>query len=241
MTRAFSGAPSLCVDLEIDVYLGPVVELTDRLGVALAVIMLSVNLVIHSGQAREAVGAILADDVGLHRMSARIGEVNDGPHHGIILLVEHFAVEQAALLLIFLVGGSMSHHRQHHKNRTGDQWGLLESTSGNHAGFFLFLTISLLFALSSKMQTNIHTLVILYVDGDLLRQMQLLAIGCLHPLEVGRHYIIGLAGGNPLGEFAGLILSDFPLVPLAKHAADFDVDPKNRPTLLPPPPPEHHC
>ncbi len=84
------------------------------------------------------------------------------------------------------------------------------------------------------MQTNIHTLVILYVDGDLLRQMQLLAIACLHPLEVGRHYIVGLAGGNPLGEFAGMIGSDFPLGLLVRHAADLDVDAKDGAIVRPP-------
>ena len=79
------------VDLEIDVDLWPVVELAHRFCIALAAVNLSVDLVVHVGEPWETVGPVLADDVGLDGVSARIGEIDDGADDRIILLVQHLA------------------------------------------------------------------------------------------------------------------------------------------------------
>src|SRR5271166_119387 len=63
--------------------------------------------------------------------------------------------------------------------------------------FFLFLQ------LAGQVQTDIDALVPLYVDLDLLRQMQCLSLCSFHALEVGPHHVVGLAGGNALGKLAG--------------------------------------
>lgn len=60
------------------------------------------------------------------------------------------------------------------------------------------------------MQACVHTLVILYVDGNLARQMQRLTTFSFDPLEVGPHHIISFAGGNPLREFAGMVGKNLP-------------------------------
>src|SRR5271166_923790 len=52
--------------------------------------------------------------------------------------------------------------------------------------------------------------------------MQGLAIFSLHSLEVGPHYIVGLAGGDTLGEFAGVIGIDLPFGFLIGQAADLN-------------------
>src|SRR5712671_377075 len=73
------------------------------------------------------------------------------------------------------------------------------------------------------MQTDIHALVILYVDSHLLRQMQRMALFSFHALEISPYHVVGLAGGNPLGKFTYMIGSQFPLrLPVAR-AADPDL------------------
>jgi len=83
---------------------------------------------------------------------------------------------------------------------------------------------SLLNRLLRQVQTNVHALVILYVDGDLFRQMQRGTVRHFHALEVGGDHIVSLAGGNSLGEFAGMIRIDFPLGLFIWHAADLNGD-----------------
>src|SRR5713226_9596974 len=67
----------LSIDLQIDGNLGTVVELTDGLDVALATVVLRVDLVVDIRlERRETIAAVLADDVGFDRARARIGQVN---------------------------------------------------------------------------------------------------------------------------------------------------------------------
>src|SRR5436309_4547337 len=55
-------------DLQIEIDLGPIVELADSFGIALLALVLGVYLVVHAGgECRKTVGAVRTDDVGLHR------------------------------------------------------------------------------------------------------------------------------------------------------------------------------
>jgi hypothetical protein len=81
-----------------------------------------------------------------------------------------------------------------------------------------------LFRQRGQVQANIDTLVILYVDRDLFRQTQGVAVGGFHSFEVSIDYVVGLAGADALGEFSGMIGQEFPLGVLIGHAADLDCD-----------------
>jgi len=73
------------------------------------------------------------------------------------------------------------------------------------------------------MQTNVYTLVILYVDGDLLCQMQGVSILSFHTFNISPYEVVGFAGRNPLGKFADMIGSQFPLRLLVTRTADLDL------------------
>src|ERR1700730_12600565 len=77
-----------------------------------------------------------------------------------------------------------------------------------------------------KMQTNIHTLVVLDVDIDWFHQMQGNAVSSLHALEIGPDDVVGLFGGHALREFAGVIGGEFPpcLLCFIGGAANLDRD-----------------
>src|ERR1700733_7497572 len=111
----------------------------------------------------------------------------------------------------------MGDRRDHEQERARDEGGFLERHSASHTSLITLLLLNPLFV---QVQANIHSLVILYVDRDLFRQMEGLAICGFYTLEIGSHQIVGLAGGNTLGEFAGMIRIDFPLGLLIRHAAD---------------------
>src|SRR5712671_6470644 len=74
------------------------------------------------------------------------------------------------------------------------------------------------------MQTDVNALVILYVDGNLLRQMQWMAIFGFQALEVCPHHIVGFAGGHALGEFADMIGGQLPPGFLVMGTANLDHD-----------------
>lgn len=93
----------LGADFEVDVDLRAVVELADGFSVALVAFELGVDFVVDVGEAREAVGAVIANDVGFYGVRARVGEVDDGAGNGIVVIVKNLAVEKAALLLVFLI------------------------------------------------------------------------------------------------------------------------------------------
>src|SRR5580698_5385312 len=88
--------------------------------------------------------------------------------------------------------------------------------------WFLFSADRVLLCRAGQVQTNIHALVILYVDRHLFRQMQRIAIRGFDSLEISRDHIVGLAGGNALSEFTRVIGRKLPLRPLLGNAADFD-------------------
>src|SRR5258707_15233798 len=50
--------------------------------------------------------------------------------------------------------------------------------------------------------------------------MKRLAVCGPHALQVARNYIVGLTGGNSLGEFTGVVGIDLPLGLLVRHAAN---------------------
>jgi hypothetical protein len=119
-------APNLArVDLEVDVNLGSVVELADRPGVTLVVVVLRVDFVVDGGESWKTVGAVLSHDVGFHGMGARVGEVHDGTDDGIILRIEDFAGEQPALLLVFFIERTAGHGNQKDE-RANEERGVLE-------------------------------------------------------------------------------------------------------------------
>src|SRR6266403_235041 len=96
---------SAIVDLEIDIYLLPIVELADRLGVALVAVELGVNLVVDiRGERWEAVDAIVANDIGLNRARARIGQVDDRVRERCLLPVQDLAGECAAVIALLVKG-----------------------------------------------------------------------------------------------------------------------------------------
>jgi hypothetical protein len=114
---------SVSLNLQINVDLSPIVELTDGLSIALFAVVLSIDLVIHRGEAGKAIRALLTDDVGLHGVGAGVGEVDDRADYGIILLIEDFAIKEATLGFVFVVGESVS-HRNREQERSGDERGV---------------------------------------------------------------------------------------------------------------------
>src|ERR1700758_4046963 len=85
-------AESAGIYFQVHVDLGAVVELADRLGIAAMALVLGINFVIDGGrESRETVGAIGADDIGFHRASAGIGEIDNGVGKRVIPRVEHLA------------------------------------------------------------------------------------------------------------------------------------------------------
>src|ERR1700683_3588306 len=115
---------SVSLNLQINVNLCAIVELADGLGVAFLAVVLSIDLIVDRGESGEAICALLADNVGLHGVGAGVGEVDDRADYGIILLIEHLAVEKAALRFVFVVGKSVGHSNREQK-RAGDEDGFL--------------------------------------------------------------------------------------------------------------------
>jgi hypothetical protein len=75
---------------------------------------LGVDLVVHVRRhGGEAVGSILADDVGFDGAGARVGEVNDRTGQRVVLLVQHFAGQELASRSLLRAGTYDSHDQQH--------------------------------------------------------------------------------------------------------------------------------
>src|SRR5258708_18896714 len=129
----FRAQASLGMDLQINVDLGAVVELADGFSVAFTIVELSIDLIVDGGEAGKTISAVLPDDIGLYRVGAGIGEIDDGIDHRVILLIEYFAEEQTALLPVLLVRGGGSRDGHYEKERNGNESGIAESTSGSHA------------------------------------------------------------------------------------------------------------
>src|ERR1700685_4194228 len=77
------------------------------------------------------------------------------------------------------------------------------------------------FTFLGQVQTNVHTLVILYVHGHRFRQTQSAAVGGFYAFEVSPDDVVDFAGGHPLGELPGMIGVTLPLGFLIRLAADF--------------------
>ena len=129
----FRAQALLGMDLQIKVDLGAVVKLADGLSVAFAIVELSIDLIVDGGEAGKTISAVLPDDIGLYRVGAGIGEIDDGIDHRVILLIEYFAEEQTALLPVLLIRGGGDGNGYHEKESGGNESGIAESTSGSHA------------------------------------------------------------------------------------------------------------
>jgi len=84
------------------------------------------------------------------------------------------------------------------------------------------------------MQTGIYPLVIVHMHFDLFAWPQLSSIRGPIPFEIGLDHVVGLAGGNALGELTIVIGILFPVWFLLVFAADLDLDPVNRQIIRPP-------
>src|ERR1700704_1096093 len=97
----------LRINLQIDVYRGARIKLTDRLRVALAVFVLGVDFIVHvRRERRKTVLPILANDKRLHRAGARIGEINHGTGKRSVLLVDDSSREQTSGVATLVLGVS---------------------------------------------------------------------------------------------------------------------------------------
>ena len=114
---------SVGVDLEDHVDLGSIVELAYRFGVALVAVELRVDFVVDgTGERREAIGAILTDDVGLDGARARVGHIDDSVGKGIIATIEDLAEQQLAdRFLALLVGGGTERSAKADENQTANR------------------------------------------------------------------------------------------------------------------------
>ena len=113
------------VDFQVEVDLRTVVKLADRFSVALAALVLGINLVVDGGGQRgKAVCTVRADDVGFNGSIAGIGDVDDCIRQGIVLRVEDLAEKQAADDLFFFVGRGAGNRAQRHNQGTDNGYSL---------------------------------------------------------------------------------------------------------------------
>lgn len=93
------------VDLEINVDGLTIVELTHRFRVALLPVELGIDLIINiRGEGREAIGAVLTDDVSFYGAGSRVGEVDDSVGQRRVLVIDDPARQEAAVI-VFLFRG----------------------------------------------------------------------------------------------------------------------------------------
>jgi hypothetical protein len=74
------------------------------------------------------------------------------------------------------------------------------------------------------MEADVDAFVVLYVDWNLLDEMQRLSIGGFHAFEIGFDDVVGLAGGNALGEFSRVVGKSLPLRFFIRDATNLDFD-----------------
>src|SRR5271163_3528126 len=92
---------AIAIDLQVDVDGLTIIELADRLRMALTVVELGVDFVINIGlQGRKAVRSVGSYNVGLYRASMGVGQVDDRVLQWIIAVVKHLAGEQARFILL---------------------------------------------------------------------------------------------------------------------------------------------
>ncbi len=111
---------SLCINLQIDVYLGRVSNWLTVLVSLLRSLILGVDFVVDVGrERREPVHAILAHDESLHRAGAGIGEINDSTGKRRVLLVDDSSRQQTAsiALLSLATDGRLANARPTRSDR----------------------------------------------------------------------------------------------------------------------------
>src|ERR1051325_11195462 len=118
----------LSIDLEIDICVGPAIELTDSFSVAFMPFVLSINLVVDIlRELWEAVAPILANDVGFNSTRTCIREVNDRTGNRGILMVQHAPSQKTSrrLRLLSLRGGQADQEQHHRYYEIGLSHGIL--------------------------------------------------------------------------------------------------------------------
>jgi hypothetical protein len=77
-----------------------------------------------------------------------------------------------------------------------------------------------------QVESNVLALVVVDMDGDFLDEVDRLAVGRFEAFQIGPENVIGLAGGDTLGEFAHMVGVDLPagFVGLIFSLADFHRD-----------------
>src|ERR1700722_3605172 len=108
----------LCVDPQVDIYLGTSIELADGFCVALAITVLGVDFVVHVGrERREAVDPVLADDESFYRAGAGIGEINHGTGKGRVLLINDLSSQQTPRVAALVLGIGLRAGQHEDKSR----------------------------------------------------------------------------------------------------------------------------
>jgi hypothetical protein len=118
------------IDLQTDVDLAAIIELADRLGAALAIIELRIDLVIESGlKSWKAKSTIGSDDVGLYRARMGIRQVDDGIRQRVVAAIQHLACEKTGFFFLRIASeqldggghrGSREGHDQQENESTCD-------------------------------------------------------------------------------------------------------------------------
>jgi hypothetical protein len=92
------------------------------------------------------------------------------------------------------------------------------------------------------MKTNVLTLVVVDMDGDLLHEVEGFPVGGFEILQIGPENVVGFAGWQALLEFAVVVGIDFPsrLVGLVFATPDFYADSIHRSIIGTPNGPHDH-
>ena len=73
----------------------------------------------------------------------------------------------------------------------------------------------------SQVKAGIFPLIIVNMNGDILKQVERPPVGGLEVLQIGGQDVVGFPGGNAHGEFTVMVGIEFPLGLLVFGAADF--------------------
>ena len=214
----------MLVYFQVDIDLRPIVELAHRTGIALSIIELGVHFIIDSRETREAVSTVLTNDVGFHRVGARIGEVDDGADNGVILLVEHLPRKQSALLFIFFVKSIASSRKQEDESASQER-----RASGRHSGnhaYVIFLCCRMM--LTGQVQPDVYAFIILYVNWNLFREMEGFPVHGFYTFKIGTDDVVIFPSGDALSELASMVGINLPSGFLVGGAPDPDLHAKHR-------------
>jgi len=85
------------IDLQVDGHLLAIIELADRLAVALAALELSVHLVVDiRRQCRKPEGSVRSDNIRLYRAVPRVRQVDHRVGQGIVAVIEYFPCKESS-------------------------------------------------------------------------------------------------------------------------------------------------